>query len=210
MLLITSLTSLVFVSTITVHILVQSAISFSFWMSNLTLLTFTRIRQTASLLMGLPLTMNNSRFSKLYCSVSSLQCTKYRVLSYWKGEEGGTLFLCMLSSNCTEGPWYVGTQLPAHESMHSSCIMPMSEVWVTPWHGWRPRHSCPRWDLLLLGRINFKFHGEILYYKNRVQQNEKEEPWRICARIGEEKKRIIESCYVGSGGMYSYISHQCC
>ena len=45
-------------------------------------------------------------------------------------------------------------------------------------------------------RNNFKVENEVLYYKKA-----RGEEWKICVRSEDEKKRIMESCHAGVGGM---------
>ena len=46
-------------------------------------------------------------------------------------------------------------------------------------------------------RNNFKLDKEVLYYKKAGGESE----WKICVRSEDEKKRIMESCHAGVGGM---------
>ena len=49
---------------------------------------------------------------------------------------------------------------------------------------------------------NFKLEDGILYYKRAVTDGESKEPWRICVRSEEDKRRVIESCHAGVEGKF--------
>ena len=48
-------------------------------------------------------------------------------------------------------------------------------------------------------RQNFKLEDGVLYYRKNIKTAS--EPWRICVRTDNEKKRILESCHSGIEGM---------
>ncbi len=51
-------------------------------------------------------------------------------------------------------------------------------------------------------RNNYKIEAGILYYRKCVAGVD--QPWKICARNEEEKKRILQSCHAGPTG-YRYV-----
>ena len=56
-------------------------------------------------------------------------------------------------------------------------------------------------------RNNFKFEGGILHYrKSKNGKGGDAEPWRVVIRTEEEKKRILESCHAGVGGIHSLLT----
>ena len=63
-------------------------------------------------------------------------------------------------------------------------------------------------------RNNFKFDAGILYYKVKKAKdasNPECDAWRVCFRTEEERKKIIEACHAGAGGiLFKLIAYSTC